>query len=55
MLPRLPLHEDRNLATLVGHIRREPEPSPPSTSVEFLLECIMKPLCSLPLDPLLLE
>ncbi len=55
LLPRLPLHEDRNLATLVGHIRREPEPALPSTSDESLLEGIMKPLRSLPLDPLLLE
>jgi len=55
LLPRLPLHEDRYLATLVGHIRREPEPALPSTSDESLLAGIMKPLCSLPLDPLLLE
>lgn len=55
VLPRLPLHEDRNLATLVGHMRREPEPALPSTSIESLLEGIMKPLRSLPLDPLLLE
>ena len=55
LLPRLPLQEDRNLATLVGHIRREPEPSLLSTSDGCLLEGLMKPLCSLPLDPLLLE
>ena len=66
VLPRLPLQEERNLATRLPHkaLRREPEPEPeaeaepslPSASAASLsLAAIMKPLNSLPLDPLLLE
>ena len=58
MLPRLPLHEDRNLTILEGRPRRrEADPSLPSTSPppNFSLLGIKKLLCSLPLDPLLLE
>lgn len=62
VLPKLPLQDERNLATRLPHkaLRREPEPeaepSLPSTSAASLsLAAIIKPLNSLPLDPLLLE
>lgn len=66
VLPKLPLQDERNLATRLPHnaLQREPEPEPEpslpsasaaSLSLASLSLAAMKPLNWLPLEPLLLE